>query len=46
LLEHEPRAALQVPLLLRMDQLELALTKAVESGDTELGMFFFCSFFL
>jgi hypothetical protein len=28
---------LQVPLLLRMGQRDLALAKAVDSGDTELG---------
>lgn len=37
MLEYEPRAADQVPLLLRMEQWELAVIKAVDSGDTDLG---------
>jgi hypothetical protein len=37
LLEYEPRAADQVPLLISMEQDELALLKAIESGDTDLG---------
>jgi vacuolar protein sorting-associated protein 16 len=36
LLEHEPRAADQVPLLISMQQDEMALRKAIESGDTDL----------
>ncbi|KAG8912790.1 hypothetical protein FRC01_004893, partial [Tulasnella sp. 417] len=36
LLDHEPRAADQVPLLLVMKEDTLALTKAVDSGDTDL----------
>ncbi|KAI0918848.1 hypothetical protein AcV7_006962 [Taiwanofungus camphoratus] len=36
LLDHEPRASDQVPLLLNMKEDRLALTKAVESGDTDL----------
>ncbi|TFY64524.1 hypothetical protein EVJ58_g2580 [Rhodofomes roseus] len=36
LLDHEPRASDQVPLLLSMKEDKLALTKAVESGDTDL----------
>ncbi|KZT04540.1 vacuolar protein sorting-associated protein 16 [Laetiporus sulphureus 93-53] len=36
LLDHEPRASDQVPLLLSMKEDRLALTKAVESGDTDL----------
>ncbi|ODN84868.1 hypothetical protein L202_00723 [Cryptococcus amylolentus CBS 6039] len=36
LLDHEPRAAEQVPLLLQMKQDKLALGKAVDSGDTDL----------
>ncbi len=36
LLDHEPRAADQVPLLLSMHQEELALDKAILSGDTDL----------
>ncbi|KAL8417667.1 hypothetical protein RB594_001354 [Gaeumannomyces avenae] len=36
LLNHEPRAGRQVPLLLSMEEGELALDKAVESGDTDL----------
>jgi hypothetical protein len=37
LLDHEPRAAEQVPLLLSMQEDRLALGKAVDSGDTDLG---------
>lgn len=37
LLDHEPRAAEQVPLLLTMKEDTLALTKAIDSGDTDLG---------
>ncbi|KAF8331517.1 vacuolar assembling/sorting protein VPS16 [Cantharellus anzutake] len=36
LLDHEPRAGDQVPLLLTMNEDQLALTKAVDSGDTDL----------
>lgn len=36
LLEHEVRASKQVPLLLDMKQAELALVKAIESGDPDL----------
>ncbi|KAB8343224.1 hypothetical protein FH972_022814 [Carpinus fangiana] len=36
LLNHEPLAGKQVPLLLSMDQGALALDKAIESGDTDL----------
>ncbi|KAI0732710.1 vacuolar protein sorting-associated protein 16 [Fomitopsis betulina] len=36
LLDYEPRASDQVPLLLSMKEDKLALTKAVESGDTDL----------
>ena len=36
-MDHEPRAADQVPLLLTMKEDQLALTKAVDSGDTDLG---------
>ncbi|SMY21189.1 unnamed protein product [Zymoseptoria tritici ST99CH_1A5] len=36
LLEHEPRAGKQVPLLLSVGQETLALDKAIESGDTDL----------
>ncbi|WVF72368.1 hypothetical protein IAT40_007183 [Kwoniella sp. CBS 6097] len=36
LLDHEPRAAEQVPLLLQMKEENIALTKAVDSGDTDL----------
>lgn len=37
LLDYEPRAADQVPLLLSMQEDETALIKAIESGDTDLG---------
>jgi len=36
LLEYEPRASAQVPLLLHMGQDEHALSKALDSGDTDL----------
>ncbi|CAI2176411.1 4285_t:CDS:10 [Funneliformis geosporum] len=36
LLDYEPRAADQVPLLMRVQEDELALIKAIESGDTDL----------
>ncbi|WVR04982.1 hypothetical protein IAU60_001994 [Kwoniella sp. DSM 27419] len=36
LLDHEPRAAEQVPLSLQMKEEKIALTKAVDSGDTDL----------
>ncbi|KAL1696024.1 Vps16, C-terminal region-domain-containing protein [Schizophyllum commune] len=36
LLDHEPRASDQVPLLLTMKEDRLALEKAVDSGDTDL----------
>ncbi|CDH59927.1 vacuolar protein sorting vps16 [Lichtheimia corymbifera JMRC:FSU:9682] len=36
LIDHEPRAADQVPLLISMQEDELALMKAIESGDTDL----------
>ncbi|RUS27513.1 hypothetical protein BC938DRAFT_483137 [Jimgerdemannia flammicorona] len=36
LLNYEPRAADQVPLLISMQEDELALIKAIESGDTDL----------
>jgi hypothetical protein len=39
LLDHETRASDQVPLLLTMKEDKLALSKAVDSGDTELGTF-------
>lgn len=46
LLDYEPRAGDQVPLLMSMGQDELALVKAIESGDTDLGneitFFFIC----
>ncbi|KAJ3299233.1 hypothetical protein HK104_009629 [Borealophlyctis nickersoniae] len=36
LLDYEPQPANQVPLLMSMKEDELALTKAIESGDTDL----------
>ncbi|OAL68485.1 vacuolar protein sorting vps16 [Trichophyton rubrum] len=39
LLNHEPRAGKQVPLLLSMEEDTLALDKATESGDTDLILF-------
>ena len=36
LLEYEPRAANQVPLLMKMHKDQIALSKAIESGDTDL----------
>jgi hypothetical protein len=37
LLDYETRASDQVPLLLTMKEDNLALIKAVDSGDTDLG---------
>jgi vacuolar protein sorting-associated protein 16 len=37
LLDYEPRAADQVPLLMSMQEHEIALVKAIESGDSDLG---------
>jgi len=39
LLNHEPRAGKQVPLLLNMEEDEIALDKAIESGDSDLIIF-------
>ncbi|RDW88687.1 vacuolar protein-like protein sorting vps16 [Coleophoma cylindrospora] len=39
LLNHEPRAGKQVPLLLSMEEDEIALDKAIESGDSDLTLF-------
>lgn len=39
LLNHEPRAGKQVPLLLSMEEDEIALDKAIESGDSDLIFF-------
>jgi hypothetical protein len=39
LLNHEPRAGRQVPLLLSMEEDEIALDKAIESGDSDLIFF-------
>ncbi|KAI9827821.1 MAG: hypothetical protein M1832_004310 [Thelocarpon impressellum] len=39
LLNYEPRAGRQVPLLLSMEEDEIALDKAIESGDTDLVFF-------
>jgi vacuolar protein sorting-associated protein 16 len=39
LLNHEPRAGNQVPLLLSMEEEEIALDKAIESGDSDLVLF-------
>ncbi|GAB1599866.1 vacuolar protein sorting-associated protein 16 homolog [Argonauta hians] len=36
LLEFEPKASEQVPLLMKMNRNELALSKAISSGDTDL----------
>lgn len=37
LLDHDTKASDQVPLLLTMKEDRLALEKAVDSGDTDLG---------
>jgi len=39
LLNYEPRAAKQVPLLLNMSEDAIALDKAIESGDTDLVLY-------
>ncbi|XP_066993326.2 vacuolar protein sorting-associated protein 16 homolog isoform X1 [Anabrus simplex] len=36
LIDYEPRASLQVPLLLRLEEYRPALVKAIESGNTDL----------
>lgn len=36
-MDYEPRAADQVPLLISMQEDDLSLVKAIESGDTDLG---------
>ncbi|XP_053409060.1 vacuolar protein sorting-associated protein 16 homolog [Mercenaria mercenaria] len=36
LLDYEPKAARQVPLLLQMKKEQIALSKAIDSGDTDL----------
>jgi Vps16, C-terminal region len=41
LLYSEPKASEQVPLLIKMKKDSLALTKAIESGDTDLGTVLF-----
>lgn len=38
LLDFEPRAGQQVPLLMKMHKDKIALSKAIESGDTDLGI--------
>ena len=43
LLDYEARASEQVPLLLKMGQDQTALTKAIDSGDTDLGLYMFLS---
>jgi hypothetical protein len=45
-LDHEPRAAEQVPLLLQMKEEKIALVKAIDSGDTDLGTYSIFSMFL
>uniref|UniRef100_T1IUZ1 Vacuolar protein sorting-associated protein 16 homolog n=1 Tax=Strigamia maritima TaxID=126957 RepID=T1IUZ1_STRMM len=39
LLDYETRASEQVPLLMQLDQIHQAMTKAIESGDTDLVYF-------
>ena len=39
LLDYEPKAADQVPLLMRMKKDQVALEKAILSGDTDLGQY-------
>jgi len=43
LLDYETNASDQVPLLLSMKEDRLALLKAVDSGDTNLGLFWYIS---
>lgn len=43
LLDHESRASDQVPLLLTMKEDRLALEKAADSGNTDLGSVFHVS---
>lgn len=43
LLDHESKGSDQVPLLLEMKEDKLALVKAVDSGDSDLGLSFYSS---
>lgn len=43
LLNHEPRGGKQVPLLLKMEEDEVALDKAIESGDDDLIIMYSCT---
>jgi hypothetical protein len=45
-LDHEPRAAEQVPLLLQMKEEKISLVKAIDSGDTDLGTYSISSMIL
>ena len=45
LLDYEPKAADQVPLLIRMNKNDIALQKAVDSGDTDLGKFWYGDYY-
>ena len=42
LLEYETKASEQVPLYIEIDNPELALRKAMESGDSDLSMYLKC----
>lgn len=46
LLDHEVHAREQVPLLMEMRKADLALDKAIESGDPQLGKYTVHSFSL
>lgn len=43
LLDHEVHAKDQVPLLMEMKRADVALDKAIESGDPQLGEFCTCT---
>ena len=45
LLDHEVHAREQVPLLMEMRKADLALDKAIESGDPQLGILLMCDTF-
>lgn len=42
LLDHEVHARDQVPMLMEMDKVDIALDKAIESGDPQLSTLYKC----
>jgi len=39
LLDHETKAANQIPLLMKIEKYDTALKKAIDSGDSNLGQY-------